>query len=155
MELFLSDLALFAQRVLLGVFFLLARFRYVYAPEYAEPWFNPNRHASLAHKLEYCGLKNAGVWAPIVAIAELAGALGCIVGLLTPLAALGLLVILVRATLCTGKEKTMRQNPIDKIDVVSCYLWTPEPVYTVMALSVMLLGAGRWSLDGAILAWLG
>lgn len=150
----MTDFALFFNRMILGVFFFLARYRFVYDQSHPEaPWFNAARHESLRHKLAYCGLRNAHIWAPIVAAIELAAALGVIVGLMTPLAALGLLAILIRATQCTGKEKTLRQNPIDKVDTVSCYLWCPEPVYIVLAVTAMCMGAGAWSLDALVIRW--
>ena len=150
----LHDAALFLNRMVLGVFFLLARYRWVYDQSHPEaPWFNDTRHESLRHKLAYCGLKNPKLFAPVVAYIEIFAALGVIVGLMTPLAALGLLVILLRATQCTGKEKTLKQNPIDRVDTVSCYLWCPEPVYIVLAVTAMFMGAGAWSLDAVVLGW--
>lgn len=153
----LADFALFVARVTLGLFFVLARFRYFYDPALpaGERVLSKFRSDRLAHKMEYCGLTSRPhEWAAFVAIIEVAAGLACIAGLLTQLAALGLLAITVRATCCTGKEKTMRQEPIDRVDVASCYLWCPEPVYAVLALIVMVLGAGAWSLDAAVLAWL-
>lgn len=152
----LADIALLYARMIVGLFFILARFRWIYDPSYPEaPWFNEARHAHLANKLEYCGLKNGSMWAPFVAWTELTAAAGLMVGLLTPLAALGLLAILIRATLCTGKEKTLRQNPIDRIDVCSCYLWCPEPIYIALVFGLVAMGAGRYSLDAVVMAWLG
>lgn len=142
-----ADVALALARILVGTFFILARFRWVYDPMYQKPWFNPTRQQSLVNKLNHCGFQNATFWAPFVAYGELLAAIGLIVGLLTPLAALGLLVILVYATKCTAMEKTMKQNPIDKIDVVSCYLWNPEPIYIALVVMLMAFGAGAYSLD--------
>lgn len=82
-----------------------------------------------------------------MAIAELMAGLGVIFGALTGLSALVLIAILIAATLCTAKEKTFRQNPVDKIDVINCYLWNPEPVYIVLAVVVMTFGPGWFSLD--------
>lgn len=163
-----QDLVLLVNRLLLGLFFILARFRWVYDPagpayvsnadNYRQVesgrWFSIKRHESLKHKLVYCGLDHVSFWAPFVAIVELAAALGILVGLLTPLAAFGLLAILVRATFCTAHEKTMKQNPIDRIDVVSCYLWTPEPVYIGLTLVALVFGAGAYGLDAVVLQWL-
>lgn len=146
----LHDVALLLNRMVLGGFFLLARFRWVWDPHLGG-WFHPIRHESLRHKLSYCGLKSVHVWAPTVALIEIGAALMLLVGLFAPLAALGLLVILFRATHCTARDKTMRQNPVDKLDVVSCYLWTPEPIYIVLAIIALMFGAGAISLDTMIL----
>lgn len=152
----MADVSLLFSRLLLGTFFILARFRWVYDPSQMEaPWFNQHRHEHLVEKLEYCGLKNGKFWAPIVAYIELSAGAGVLVGFITPIASLGLLAILIRATLCTGKEKTMRQNPIDKLDVCSCYLWCPEPIYIAVAFSILSMGAGRYSLDAVVMSWLG
>jgi len=150
------DLALFCNRVLLGLFFVLARFRWFYSPDHPEaPWFNTIRHESLAHKMAYCGLrKYRYCWACLVAAIEVLCGLGMIAGLLSFWCALGLLCILIRAAFCTAKEKTMRQNPVDRVDVVSCYLWTPEPVYTGLAIIALVAGPGAWSMDALVQSWL-
>lgn len=85
--------------------------------------------------------------AAFVALSELAAGVSVICGFLTSLSAVGLLLILLVATLCTAKEKTLRQKPVDRIDVMNCYLWNPEPVYIVLALVVATLGPGWFSLD--------
>lgn len=151
-----SDFALFVNRVVLGLFFVLARFRWFYSPDHPEqPWFNFTRHKSLRDKMVHCGIThNPSCWACCVAWIEVLAGLALIVGLLTPLAGLGLLILCIRATMCTAREKTMRQNPVDRVDVVSCYLWTPEPMYIVMSLIATCMGAGSWSLDALVLAWL-
>lgn len=161
------DLALLLLRFTLGFFFLLARFRWVWDP--AQPmiqhkrgvkcvleqdaggWFPEWRHKHLQGKLSQCGYSDNRYLAGFVAMTELSAALGLIVGLLTPLAALGLVGVLIFATRCTAREKVAKQGPVDCIDWVCDYLWLVEPVYLVIALSLVLTGAGRFSLDHALL----
>lgn len=151
-----ADLASLVLREILGVFFILARFRWFYDPakEKGTRWFNVIRRKSLRDKLNHCGHGDTA-WLPaFVATVECLAALGVIAGLLTGLSALGLLIICVIGTKCTWRDKTMRQNPVDKIDIWSCYLWTPEPVYVSVALALFLLGPGVYSLDYLVSIWL-
>jgi uncharacterized membrane protein YphA (DoxX/SURF4 family) len=144
----MDDLASLILRCIVGVFFLLARFRYVYDPSINPSWFASVRHMSLQNKMRKCGLNfMPRLWAEVTAYGELAGGLGLIVGLLTPLAAIGLLVILLPATACTAAEKINRQAPVDGIATVECYLWTPEPLYIALCVAILLLGPGAFSLD--------
>lgn len=167
-----GDVALLLQRVALGAFFFLARFRWVYDPSRAwiagyaangEPlrgdnanatgraaWFAPYRVNHLTWKLCSCGYGKHPVLAGFVALVEISAGLALVVGLLTPLAALGLLGTLGFATYCTAKDKVAKQGPVDKIDCVSCYLWTVEPLYIVLAVSAIINGAGAYSLDALI-----
>lgn len=150
-----TDLALFLNRVLLGTFFILARFRFFYSPDHPEqPWLNPTRHQTLKDKMAHCGLDGwPYVTACFVAGVEVSAGVAVILGLFTTLAALGLLIILIRAMMCISMEKVSRQSPVDRVDVVSCYLWTPEPVYTVLAIIAVVGGAGAWSLDHMVMQW--
>jgi uncharacterized membrane protein YphA (DoxX/SURF4 family) len=147
------DVAALLARLLLGFFFLLARFRFFFDPAAApgDRWFCAWRHESLIHKMAYCGLKKKPViWAWITALVEVLAGMALIVGLLTPLAALGLLVLLLVATRCTARQKVMEQKPVDKVDCVACYLWRVEGLYIGLAILILLLGPGAYSLD----AWL-
>src|SRR6185369_1492383 len=141
---------LFIARFTLGFFFVSYRFRWFYDPtpqDGGPQWCNPYRHLNLRRKLCQCGWGISPSMAAFVAIVESLAGLGVIFGLLTTLSALGLLLILLVATICTAREKTLRQKPVDSIDVVNCYLWNPEPVYMVLAVVVMVLGPGWFSLD--------
>lgn len=146
-----ADAALFIARLMLGLFFVLARFRWIYDPSRPEqPWFNAKRHEHLVWKLCVCGFGQHRALAASVALAEVAGGALVLVGLGTQLAALALFIVLLGATHCTAREKTMKQEPVDKLDVCSCYLWTVEPIYIGLALLILLGGPGAWSLDALI-----
>lgn len=150
-----ADVVLFVIREVLGLFFVLARFRYVYDPSRPDnPWFNAQRHANFKRKLGICGWpENTGL-AHFVAFAEILGGLALIIGFLTPLAGFGLLIISIFAMACSAREKTYKQNPVDGIHVAECFLWTPEPLYVVLAAIVMAMGAGAFSVDAVILGLL-
>lgn len=150
----IEAIALFLARFVLGFFFVSYRFRWFYdpTPQDGVAICSPYRHLNLRRKLCQCGWGMHPWLAAFVAIAEVAAGLAVIFGVLTSYAALGLLLILLVATLCTAREKTLRQNPVDGIDVVNCYLWNPEPVYIVLAVVVMALGPGMFSID-ALLTW--
>lgn len=143
------DLALLLNRVTLGTFFVLARFRFFYDPSRkGAQWFNAGRYSSLSMKMRACGWqRGAPFWAWFAAIVEVGAGAFLALGLLSVLSAIGLLAVTVAATWCTAHEKTMKQNPVDRLDCVSCYLWNAEPLYIVMALAVIAAGPGRYSLD--------
>lgn len=149
----LPDLALLGQRLILGVFFILARFRVIYDPSRAaEGWFPASRVAHLKQKVQcICGYSFPPWW--FLAGAELLGGLGVIFGLFTVAAGAGLALVTLFGTLCTWRERVCRQQPADAVDRVSCYLWLPEPIYLLLGVNLALTGAGRYSLD-ALLAYL-
>lgn len=143
-----TDLILLLNRLVLGGFFVLARFRWIYDPSKpSDQWFNGARHASLENKLCACGYGRNESLGVLVALAEVGAGIALIVGFLTQAAALGLLVVLLFATYCTAREKTMRQNPVDGVGVVESYLWTPEPLYIVLCIIAIVGGAGAFSVD--------
>lgn len=149
------DFSLLLLRLLVGTFFVIYRFRWIYDPtKSTSPWLNSLRHMNLEKKLCSCGWGMHPTLAGFVALVEITAGLGMISGTLTHLSALGLLAILVVANTCTAKHKIEIQNngkgPEDGIDVVSCYLWTVEPTYMVMAFVVLLLGPGVVSVDHVI-----
>src|ERR1700692_2305274 len=142
------DLGLLVLRVMLGVFFVLARFRWLYDPSRPlSPWLNAGRHEHLRNKLCYCGYGSHPLLVAFVAVTEISAGCAIIVGLLTELALMGLMSVLLFATWCTAKEKVCAQNPVDKVDYVSCYLWRVEGVYIAICGVLLLNGPGLYSLD--------
>jgi len=142
-------------RLTLGSFFVLARFRSFYDPSKPKGCraFNGERFGSLRRKLCACGFQRGLVfWTWVTAIVEVGGGLALIVGFLTTVAAIGLLVLTLRATMCTAWQKISEQNPVDSIDCIACYLWRVEGIYIALAVLIVLLGPGAYSLD-ALLLW--
>lgn len=142
------DLGTLLLRLVLGVFFVLARFRWVYDPSRPqEPWLNAARHSHLINRLCTCGYGNHAAMSAFVATVEISAGLAVIFGLLTELALLGLLCVLSFGTYCTAYEKVEQQNPVDDVDCVSCYLWRVEGVYIIIGIVLLLSGPGMYSLD--------
>lgn len=161
-----GSIALLLIRVTLGLFYVLARFRFFYDPSKRsdgpigfreggyirygnQRWLNKARHDSLSAKMTACGFKwqpNLVAW--IVATIEVGGGLLLIVGLYPALMAWLLFGVTAFASMCTWKHKVfVEQNPVDRIDVCSCYLWRVEGLYLIMAACVILGGGGALALS--------
>jgi uncharacterized membrane protein YphA (DoxX/SURF4 family) len=148
------DFVLLSARIILGGFFVLDRFRWFWDPEHTASQrylLNKARREHLRAKIEQVtGLRSVG-WSVVVAVVEFVGGLGILFGFLAPVAAAGILIVLVIASHGTFHEKVIvKQQPEDGIDVISCYFWTVEPLYIWMAAMIVVLGAGSVSLDHVI-----
>ena len=82
---------------------------------------------------------------------EFAGGGAVLFGLLAPLAALGLLVIIVVAMATSGRQRIKLYKPIDEADRLDDWLYLPETLYAFMLILVISAGAGPYSLDALIL----
>lgn len=143
-----QDATMFFIRLILGGFFVLYRFRWVYDPSATDrKWFSPSRKSRLIDRLYTCGYSANPLLAALVALGEIAAGLAVIVGFLTVPAAMVLLVILVFANCCTPREEIPLMKPVDKLDVLRCYLHLAEPLYLILAIGVIFIGPGMWSLD--------
>lgn len=148
----LNDLGLLILRCILGTFFILARFRWVYDPSRPkEPFLNTARHEHFSNRLCTCGYGSHPALCAFVAMTEILAGIALCVGLFTELALLGLLSVLLFATYCTAREKVMAQSPVDRADCISCYLWRVEGVYIAVCLTLLLSGPGALSLDHFLL----
>ena len=88
-----TDLALTLNRIAVGMFFMLSGYHKL---------FNAQRHVSLVEELKELGIPAVGFnqwWVPAV---EFTGGAGVTIGLLAPLTALGLLVIILVAIATSG-----------------------------------------------------
>ena len=74
-----------------------------------------------------------------------------LIGFLAPLAALGLLVIILVAIVTSGPQRIKLYKPIDKADRIDDWLYLPETLYVFMLILVVSAGAGPYSLDAVIL----
>ena len=138
-----TDIALTLSRVAVGAFFMLSGYHKL---------FNAERHRVFADELKALGVPAVGFnqwWVPSV---EFSAGGAVLVGLLAPLAALGLLVVITVAIASSGRERIRLYKPIDEADRIDDWLYLPETLYAFMLIIVVSAGAGPYSLDALILA---
>ena len=132
------DSALLLNRLVLGVFFALSGFHKL---------FFPNRHAEFRKTLADAGVPLLAIMEWFVAGVELLGGAAVAIGLLSPLAALGLFAVSAVAAWTSMVDK-LPKHPIDATDSFASVLYQPEVLYMTMAIVVVLAGPGSYSLDG-------
>jgi uncharacterized membrane protein YphA (DoxX/SURF4 family) len=138
-----TDSALALNRVAVGMFFIFSGYHKL---------FNTERHRQFTDELRTLRVHAVRInqwWVPLV---EFSAGSAVVIGLIAPLAAFGLLVIILVAIATTGQERIKAYNPIDKADRIDDWLYLPETLYAVMLIVVILSGAGRYSIDAAILS---
>ena len=134
--------AITLNRIAVGAFFMLSGYHKL---------FNAERHRTVVDELKALGVPAVGFnqwWVPLV---EFAAGGGVLIGLLAPLAALGLLVIIFVAIATSGRQQINLYKPIDEADRIDDWLYLPETLYAVMLIMVVSAGAGPYSLDALIL----
>jgi uncharacterized membrane protein YphA (DoxX/SURF4 family) len=102
-----TDLALTLNRIALGAFFMLSGYHKL---------FNAERHRTFTDELKGLGVPALGFnqwWVPLV---EFTAGGGVLIGLLAPLAALGLLVIILVSIATSGRQRIKLYKPIDEAD---------------------------------------
>ena len=140
-----TGLAITLNRIAIGAFFMLSGYRKL---------FNPERHRAMVDELKALGVPAVGFnqwWVPLV---EFSAGAAVLVGLLAPLAALGLLVIALVAIATSGWQRIKLYKPIDRADRFDDLLYLPETLYALMLTVVIAAGAGSFSLDAVILGLL-
>lgn len=138
-----ADIALTLNRIAVGMFFMLSGYHKL---------FNPQRHRAFADELRGLGVHAIGFnqwWVPTL---EFSAGSAVVIGLLAPLAALGLLVITVVAIATSGPQRIKIYKPIDEADRLDDWLYLPEILYAFMLIVVVSAGAGPYSLDALILS---
>jgi uncharacterized membrane protein YphA (DoxX/SURF4 family) len=137
-----TDLAITLNRIAVGAFFMLSGYHKL---------FNPDRHRAITEELRALGVHAVGFnqwWVPFV---EFTAGAAVLIGLLAPLAALGLLVIILVAIATSGRQRIRLYKPIDESDRIDDWLYLPETLYAVMLILVISAGAGPYSIDALIL----
>ena len=138
-----TDIALTLNRIAVGAFFMLAGYHKL---------FNVQRHRTFVDELKALGVPAVGInqwWVPTV---EFAAGGAVLIGFLAPLAALGLLVIILVAMATSGEQRIKLYKPIDEADRIDDWLYLPETLYAVMLIIIVSAGAGPYSLDAVILS---
>src|SRR5277367_5322317 len=123
-----SDLALTLNRIAVGAFFMLSGYHKL---------FNAERHRTFTDELKGLGVPAIGFnqwWVPLV---EFSAGGGVIIGLLAPVAALGLLVIIIVAIATTGRQRIKVYKPIDEVDRIDDWLSLPETLYAFMLIVII------------------
>jgi putative oxidoreductase len=137
-----TDVALTLDRVAIGAFFMLSGYHKL---------FNAERHRVIVDELKGLGVPAIGFnqwWVPLV---EFSAGSAVLIGLLAPLAALGLLVIILVAIATSGHARMRMYKPIDEADRLDDFLYLPEVLYAFLLIMVISAGAGPYSLDALIL----
>ena len=137
-----TDLAITLNRIAVGAFFMLSGYHKL---------FNAPRHRTFVDELKALGVPAVGFnqwWVPTV---EFTAGGGVLIGLLAPLAAFGLLVIILVAIATSGRQRIQLYKPIDEADRIDDWLYLPETLYAFMLIIIVSVGAGPYSLDALIL----
>jgi uncharacterized membrane protein YphA (DoxX/SURF4 family) len=137
-----TDIALTLNRIAVGAFFMLSGYHKL---------FNAERHRTFVDELKSLGVPALGFnqwWVPTV---EFTAGGAVLIGFLAPLAALGLLILILVAIATSGRQRIALYKPIDEADRIDDWLYLPETLYAVMLIVVISVGAGPYSLDALIL----
>ena len=141
-----TDIALTLNRIAVGMFFMFSGYHKL---------FNPQRHRAFADELKGLGVHTVGFnqwWVPTI---EFSAGGPVVIGLLAPLAALGLLVLILVAIVTSGRQRIKDYKPIDEADRIDDWLYLPEVLYAFMLIVVVSAGAGPYSLDAFIWGLIG
>lgn len=140
-----TDIAFLLNRVAVGTFFMFSGYHKL---------FNAERHRALVDELKALQIHALGInqwWVPFV---EFSAGGAVVLGLFAPLAALGLIVIILVADVTTGRPRIKSYKPIDRADRIADWLYLPETLYAFMLLLVVSAGAGPYSIDAAIVEFM-
>jgi uncharacterized membrane protein YphA (DoxX/SURF4 family) len=136
-----TDIALLLNRVAVGAFFMFSGYHKL---------FNAQRHRTFVDELTALRVPAVRInewWVPLV---EFSAGGAVVIGLFAPLAALGLIVIILIAAVTSGRQRIKSYKPIDEADRIDDWLYLPETLYAFMLLIIVSAGAGPYSVDSVI-----
>jgi len=137
-----TDIALTLNRVAVGMFFMFSGYHKL---------FNAERHRVFADELRSLHVPAVGInqwWVPLV---EFSGGAAVVIGFVAPLAAFGLLIVIIVAIATSGRARIRAFMPVDRADRIDDWLYLPETLYAVMLIVVISAGAGPYSFDAVVL----
>ncbi len=137
-----TNIALTLNRVAVGMFFMFSGYHKL---------FNRARHTQFADELRALHVPAVEINQWRVPFVEFSAGAAVVIGLLAPLAALGLLVVILVANATSGRARIGAFKPIDGADRIDDWLYLPETLYAVMLLQMISAGAGPFSFDALIL----
>jgi uncharacterized membrane protein YphA (DoxX/SURF4 family) len=132
-----QDSALLLNRLVVGTFFFLSGYAKL---------FHKERHATLVTTLRDRKIPFLEFNQWFVPLVEFFGGLAVISGILAPLAAIGMVTILLVAIVTDGPARIKIYSPVDGPDYLCDFLYLPEPLYVVMLMAVIICGPGKYSL---------
>jgi uncharacterized membrane protein YphA (DoxX/SURF4 family) len=91
--------------------------------------FNTERHRVFGDELRSLHVAAVGINQLRVPFVEFSAGGAVVIGLIAPLAALGLLVIILVASATSGRERMQAFKPINKADRIDDWLYLPEILY--------------------------
>lgn len=136
-----GDVALTINRVAIGSFFAITG---------AFKLLKPSWRASLLETLRDDKVpfpRFNDWWVPSV---EFSAGCAVVLGLLAPLAAAGLVVIMMVALYTEGPRMVAKMEPEGRIEATDDCLYLPETLYLLFLAAVVAGGAGPYSLDAII-----
>lgn len=136
-----TDIALALNRVAVGMFFMFSGYHKL---------FNAARHRAFTDELRSLRVPAVRINQWRVPFVEFSAGAAVVAGLVAPLAALGLLVVILVANATSGRERIKAFKPIDEADRIDDWLYLPETLYAFMLLLIISAGAGPYSLDAVI-----
>lgn len=126
-----------ANRLALGTFFSISGYHKL---------FNKARHSTLVETLRRCHVPAIRFNQWFVPAVEFLGGLALLTGILSPLAAFGLMAICLVAICTDGVKRLPAMKPIDKADWLDDLLYLPETLYLAMLTVIVVAGPGAFTL---------
>src|SRR6266550_6187150 len=130
-----ADLAMTANRIAVGAFFCVTGGFKLIKPSWRVGLAKTLRDAHVPF------VKFNTWWVPSV---EFAAGGACIIGLLAPLAAAGLLTIMLVALYSDGGRKVHDLDPESPLETADDWLYIPETLYALMLISIICAGSGPY-----------